>query len=288
MGRVGTMSGTTCLVTGATSGIGKETARQLAMLGATVIITGRDAARGAAAATEITRRAPLARVEVMTADLSSLAQVRSLAADVLSRHGRLDVLVNNAGVISPRRQLTADGLETTFAVNHLGPFLLTSLLRGLLMRSAPARVVTLSSAAHKQVRAIAWEDVPRGRRSGHGQAYPVSKLLNILFTAELARRLAGTGVTANCLHPGFVRTGLGRDVTGVLGAVLPLILRLRPGPEAGARTPVYLASSPEVAGVTGGYFVNRRPAEPSALAKDSQAAARLWALSEDLTGLGTA
>jgi len=279
------MSGTTCLVTGATSGIGKETARQLAMLGATVIITGRDAARGAAAAAEITRQAPLARVEVMTADLSSLAQVRSLAADVLSGHGRLDVLVNNAGVISPHRQLTAEGLETTFAVNHLGPFLLTSLLRGLLMRSAPARVVTLSSAAHKQVRALAWEDLPRGGRSGHGQAYPVSKLLNILFTSELARRLAGTGVTANCLHPGFVRTGLGRDVTGVLGAVLPLILRLRPGPEAGARTPVYLASSPEVAGVTGGYFVNRRPAEPSALAKDGQAAARLWALSEDLTGL---
>jgi NAD(P)-dependent dehydrogenase (short-subunit alcohol dehydrogenase family) len=272
-------------VTGATSGIGKEAALRLATLGATVILLARDAARGAAAKAQIQAREPLARVEVMTADLSSLAQVRSLAADVLSGHGRLDVLVNNAGVISPHRQLTAEGLETTFAVNHLGPFLLTSLLRGLLMRSAPARVVTLSSAAHKQVRAIAWEDLPRGGRSGHGQAYPVSKLLNILFTSELARRLAGTGVTANCLHPGFVRTGLGRDVTGVLGAVLPLILRLRPGPEAGARTPVYLASSPEVAGVTGGYFVNRRPAEPSALAKDGQAAARLWALSEDLTGL---
>jgi retinol dehydrogenase-14 len=282
---VGAMSGTTCLVTGASSGIGKETALRLAALGATVVIVARDAARGAAAGAEITGRVPLAQVEVMTADLSSLAQVRRLAGDVLGRHGRLDVLVNNAGVISPRRQLTVDGLETTFATNHLGPFLLTSLLRGLLERSAPARVVTVSSAVHKQVGAIPWDDLPRGAQSGQAQAYPVSKLLNILFTAELARRLAGTGVTANCLHPGFVRTSLGRDVTGVLGTVLPLILRLRPGPAAGARTPVYLASSPEVAGVTGGYFVNCKPAEPSALAKDTRSAARLWALSEDLAGL---
>jgi NAD(P)-dependent dehydrogenase (short-subunit alcohol dehydrogenase family) len=282
------MSGTTCLVTGATSGIGKETALRLAMLGATVIIVARDASRGAAAEAEITGRVPLAKVEVMTADLSSLAQVRRLAGDVLGRHSRLDVLVNNAGVISARRQLTGDGLETTFATNHLGPFLLTSLLRGLLERSAPARVVTVSSAVHKQVRAIPWDDLPRGAQSRQAQAYPVSKLLNILFTAELARRLAGTGVTANCLHPGFVRTSLGRDVTGVLGTVLPMILRLRPGPEAGARTSVYLACSPEVAGVTGGYFVNCKPAEPGALAKDTQAAARLWALSEDLVGLAAA
>lgn len=287
-GRVGAMSGTTCLVTGATSGIGKETALRLALLGATVVIVARDAARGAAAGAEITGRAPLAQVEVMTADLSSLAQVRRLAGDVLGRHGRLDVLVNNAGVISPRRTLTADGLETTFATNHLGPFLLTSMLRGLLERSSPARVVTVSSAAHKQVGAIPWDDLPRGAQSVQAQAYPVSKLLNILFTTELARHLAGTGVTANCLHPGFVRTSLGRDVTGVLGTVLPMILRLRPGPAAGARTPVYLASSPEVAAVTGGYFVNCKPAEPSALAKDTQAAARLWTLSEDLAGLAAA
>jgi retinol dehydrogenase 12 len=283
---VRTMDGMTCLVTGATSGIGKETALRLAALGATVIVSARDAARGAAAKAEIQAREPLARVEVMTADLSDLSQVRRLAADVRSRHDRLDVLVNNAGVISPGRQLTADGLETTFATNHLGPFLLTSLLRGLLERpGATARVVTVASAVHKQVRAIPWDDLPRGPRSGPGPAYPLSKLANILFTAELARRLSGTGVTANCLHPGFVRTALGRDVTGVAGAIVPLILRLRPGPVAGARTPVYLASSPEVAGVTGGYFVKCRAAQPSALARDGQAAARLWALSEDLTGL---
>jgi NAD(P)-dependent dehydrogenase (short-subunit alcohol dehydrogenase family) len=281
---VGAMSGTTCLVTGATSGIGKETALRLAMLGATVVIVARDAGRGAAAGAEITSRVPLARVEVMTADLSSLAQVRRLAGDVLGRHGRLDVLVNNAGVISPHCELTADGLETTFATNHLGPFLLTTLLCGLLERSAPARVVTVSSAAHKQVRAIPWDDLPRGAQSGQGQAYPLSKLLNILFTAELARRLAGTGVTANCLHPGFVRTALGRDMTGPLGAVVPLFLRFRPGPAAGAATSVYLASSPEVAGVTGGYFFKCKPARPSAPARDPIAAARLWALSEELAG----
>jgi NAD(P)-dependent dehydrogenase (short-subunit alcohol dehydrogenase family) len=286
--RVRTMSGTTCLVTGATSGIGQETALRLATLGATVILLARDAVRGATAKAEIQSREPLARVEVMTADLSSLSQVRRVAAEILAQRDRLDVLVNNAGVISPGRQLTPDGLETTFATNHLGPFLLTSLLRELLERSAPARVVTVSSAAHKQVRAIPWDDLPRGAQSGQGQAYPLSKLANILFTAELARRLSGTGVTANCLHPGFVRTALGREVTGVLGAIMPLALRLVPGPATGARTPVYLASSPEVAGVTGGYFAKCRPVQPSALARDDQAAARLWALSEDLTGLARA
>ena len=281
-----TMSGLTCLVTGATSGIGKETALRLAMLGAEVIVVARDTARGEAVAAEISSRAPLARVEVMTADLSSLAQVRRLAGEVVARRDRLDVLVNNAGVISMRRQLTAEGLETTFATNHLGPFLLTSLLRGLLEGSAPARVVTVSSAAHSQVRAIPWDDLPYGTDSGQGQAYPLSKLLNILFTAELARRLAGTGVTANCLHPGFVCTALGRDMTGVLSAVVPLLLRFRPGPATGAATSVYLASSAEVAGVTGAYFVKCKPARPSALARDAQAAARLWALSEDLAGVG--
>jgi NAD(P)-dependent dehydrogenase (short-subunit alcohol dehydrogenase family) len=275
------MSGKTCLVTGATSGIGKETAAGLASLGAAVIIVARDAARGAEAAGEIRQRVPLAQVETMTADLSSLAQVRVLAGEVAARHERLDVLVNNAGVISTRTQLSADGLETTFATNHLAPFLLTSLLRGLLERSSPARVVTVSSAAHRQVRAIPWDELARG---GQGQAYPLSKLMNILFTFELARRLAGTGVTANCLHPGFVRTALGRNVTGVPGAVVRFVLRFQPGPATGAETSVYLASSPEVTDVTGGYFVKCKPAQPSALARDTQSAARLWALSEELAG----
>ena len=272
-------------MTGATSGIGQETALRLAMLGARVIIVARDAARGERAGEEIRRRVPLAQVETVTADLSSLGQVRRLAEEVLARHDRLDVLVNNAGVIAMRPQVTADGFETTFVTNHLGPFLLTNLLRGLLERSAPARVVTVSSAVHKQVRTIPWDDLPRGAQAAHRQSYPLSKLLNILFTVELASRLSGTGVTANCLHPGFVRTALGRDVTGVSGAVVRLVLRFQPGPVKGAETSVYLASSSEVAGVTGGYFVKCKPAEPSALARDARAAARLWALSQELTGL---
>jgi NAD(P)-dependent dehydrogenase (short-subunit alcohol dehydrogenase family) len=279
------MSGKFCLVTGATSGIGKETAVQVAMLGATVIVVARTAAGGATAGAEIRRRVQHARVEVVTGDLSSLADVRRLAGEILARYDRLDVLVNNAGVIATRRQLTPEGLETTFVTNHLGPFLLTGLLRGLLERSAPARVVTVSSAAHKQVRSIPWDDLSRGAPDGQAQAYPLSKLLNILFTFELARRLTGTGVTANCLHPGFVRSALGRDVTGVLGAVVRLILPFQPGPATGAATSVYLASSPDVAEVTGRYFVKLKPAEPSALARDDRAAARLWTLSEELADL---
>jgi len=279
---VWSMVGKVCLVTGATGGIGKETAARLAGLGATVIMVGRDAVRGEVAAEEIRRRVPDARVESMAADLSRLAEVRGLAAQVLARHDRLDVLVNNAGVIMMRRELTADGLETTFATNHLGPFLLTGLLRELLERSAPARVVTVSSAAHKQVRTIPWDDLATAAHVAPSQVYPLSKLLNVLFTVELARRLEGTGVTANCLHPGFVRTDLGRHVTGPIGVLLRLILPLQPGPRTGAATPVYLASSPEVAGVTGRYFVKSRAAEPSRLAGDAEAAARLWALSEEL------
>jgi retinol dehydrogenase 12 len=279
---VGTMSGRTCLVTGATSGIGQETAVQLAGRGAAMIIVARDARRGAAAAAEIRRRVPSAQVETVTADLSEMAQVRRAAGEILDRCDRLDVLVSNAGVIMTHRRLTAAGLEMTFATNHLAPFLLISLLRGRLEDSAPARIVVVSSAAHRQVREIPWDDLPGGSQVRPEQAYPLSKLANILFTRELARRLADSGVTANCLHPGFVRTGLGRDVTGLPGVALRLGLRFVPGPDAGARTPVYLASSPEVAGVTGGYFARSRPAEPSALARDDEAAARLWALSEEL------
>jgi retinol dehydrogenase 12 len=279
------MSEKTCLVTGATSGIGKETAARLAMLGATVIMVGRDEARGAAAADEIRERVPRARIETMTADLSILASVRQLAAQVLARHERLDVLVNNAAVIMMRRRLTVDGLETTFATNHLGPFLLTNLLLELLVRSAPARVVTVSSAAHKQVRMIPWDDLPYGGEVRPAQTYPITKLLNLLFTVELARRLTGTGVTANCLHPGFVRTALGREVTGAFGVLLRLVLLLQPRPATGAATSVYLASSPEVAECSGQYFAKGRPAKPSALARDAAAAARLWTLSERLSGL---
>jgi retinol dehydrogenase-14 len=166
---------------------------------------------------------------------------------------------------------------TTFAVNHLTPFLLTTLLRERLEHSAPARVVTVSSNVHTRVRAIPWDGMATGKPD-----YDLSKLLNILFTVELARRLDGSGVTANCLHPGFIRTGLGRNVTGAFGVMLRAAMPFIPGPGKGAETSVYLAGSPEVAAVTGGYFAKSRPAQPSALAADTEAAARLWTLSEEL------
>jgi NAD(P)-dependent dehydrogenase (short-subunit alcohol dehydrogenase family) len=275
------VEGTTCLVTGATSGIGKATTARLAELGATVIAVARGRARGAQAADEIRQRAPRARVEVLTADLSHLGQVRRLAAQVQAGHDRLDVLVNNAGVAKFRRELTPDGLGVTLATNHLGPFLLTNLLLDRLKRSAPARVVTVSSDRHTRQRSIPWDDL----EPGHDCSYVASKLLNLLFTYELARRLAGTGVTANCLSPGFVRTELGREATGAFRVFLRLARPFQSSPQAGAATPVYLATSPEVAEVSGRYFEKCAPAQSSALSRDPAAAERLWQLSTRLSGL---
>jgi len=271
----------TCLVTGATSGIGKATAVRLAELGATVIAVARDQARGEQAAAEIRHRAPRSRVEVLTADLSRLGEVRALAAQVRDRYDRLDVLVNNAGVVKFRPELTPDGLGVTFATNHLGPFLLTNLLLDQLRHSAPARVLTVSSDRHKQQRSIPWEDL----EPGHDCTYKASKLLNILFTYQLARRLAGSGVTANCLSPGFVRTDLGREATGAFRVFLLLTRPFQSSPEAGAQTSVYLATSPEVSEVSGRYFEKSTPADPSALSRDPAAAERLWQLSAKLSGL---
>jgi retinol dehydrogenase 12 len=271
----------TCLVTGATSGIGKATAARLAELGATVLAVARDRARGEQAAAEIRRRAPRSRVEVLAADISHLGQVRALAAQVQDRYDRLDVLVNNAGVAKFRRELTPDGLGVTFATNHLGPFLLTNLLLDQLNRSARARVITVSSDRHTQQRSIPWDDL----EPGHDCTYKASKLLNILFTYELARRLAGTGVTANCLSPGFVRTELGREATGAFRVFLRLARPFQSSPEAGAQTSVYLATSPQVAQVSGRYFEKSTPAQSSALSQDPAAAKRLWQLSTQLSGL---
>jgi NAD(P)-dependent dehydrogenase (short-subunit alcohol dehydrogenase family) len=272
------------VVTGAAQGMGRAIAIEAAREGAAwVTLADIQDEAGQLAAAEV--RDAGAKAMFVRTDLRKAADIEHMIAETVRQAGGLDVLVNNAGVIMTRRVLTADGLETTFATNHLGPFLLTNLLRGRLERSAPARVVTVSSGAHKQVRTIPWDDLARGAPDGQAQSYPLSKLLNILFTVELARRLRDTGVTANCLHPGFVRSALGRDVTGVLGAVVRLVLPFQPGPATGADTSVYLAGSPEVAEVTGGYFVKRKPARPSALATDDRAAARLWTLSEELAGL---
>ncbi|MFC0550495.1 SDR family oxidoreductase [Planotetraspora thailandica] len=272
-----TMSGKVCLVTGGTSGIGRETAARLAELGATLVVVGRDAERGRAAVKEIRHRAPSAEVDLLTADMSSLAEVRRLAAEVLEKYHRLDVLDNNAGVIVLKRQFTVDGYETMFAVNHLAPFLLTSLLRERLVGSAPARVISVSSNVHSSVKRIPWNELARGEPS-----YPLSKLANILFTVELAKRLTGTGVVANCLHPGLIRTQLGREAHGVAKLLIAAAKPFMGTVQTGAATPVYLASAPEAAEVTGGYFFRSKQIEPSSLARDPEAAARLWALSEEL------
>jgi NAD(P)-dependent dehydrogenase (short-subunit alcohol dehydrogenase family) len=274
-----------CVVTGATSGIGKATATALARLGATVVLVGRDRGRTEAAAAEI---APVSasppRAEV--ADLASLEQVRGLAGRLAGLE-RIDVLINNAGLVLGERRITPDGLEHVFALNHLAPFLLTSLLLPKLTASAPAQVVTVTSDAHSAARLdLSDPNLEHGWDSW--RSYANSKLANILFTRELARRLEGTGVTANCAHPGVVRTGFGRESRPLLKLGIVIARPFMLSPERGADTIVYLASSPDVAGQTGGYYVKRQRREPSAAARDDAAARELWELSETLTGLAPA
>ena len=279
-----TMSGRTVLVTGATGGIGLATAFGLAGLGARVGIVGRDAARSEAAATRL--RGSREQVDVFVADVSSQDEVRRLANEVLAAYPRLDVLVNNVGGYWATRHTTVDGLERTFAVNHLAPFLLTNLLLDRLRASTPARVVTVSSGA-QAMGTIDFDDL-HGERDYSGQrAYNQSKLANVMFSSELARRLAGSGVTSNALHPGVVRTNFGReDSQGWMRLMLPVIRPFMKGPERGAATSVYLASSAEVEGMTGRYFTNSKPRASSKASQDAAAAARLWEVSVGLVGLG--
>ena len=269
------MNGRVCLVTGATSGIGKEIARDLAKMGATVVLVGRDREKCESA----TREMAGGNASYLLADLSSQASIRQMADEFLDRHEKLHVLVNNAGVFMGRRVETADGMEFTFAVNHLAPFLLTSLLAGALERGSPARVVTTSSLAHKGA-AMDFDDLQFEKRPYSGiKAYSQSKLANILFTSALAQRLKGA--TANCFHPGGVRTNLVQ--TGIYGAVWSMAGPFLASPEKGADTGVYLASSPDVQGVSGKYFVKRKETRPSAAALDGEAARRLWNVSEEQT-----
>ena len=249
------MKGKVCVVTGATSGIGKAAAAALAGLGATVVLVGRDLGRTEAAAAEI---APVSvsppRAEI--ADLASLEQVRGLA-ERLAGLERIDVLVNNAGLVLGERRITPDGLEHVFALNHLAPFLLTNLLLPKLTASAPARVITVTSDAHSAARLdLGDPNLEHGWDSW--RSYANSKLANILFTRELARRLDGTGVTANCAHPGVVRTGFGRESRPLLKLGITIARPFMASPDRGADTIVYLASSPDVAGQTGGYYVKRQ------------------------------
>src|SRR6266516_3489274 len=275
------MDGEVCVVTGATSGIGKATAVALAGLGAQVVLVGRDRDRGAATAAEVAAAgASPPRLEI--ADLASMAQVRALAGR-LGALERIDVLVNNAGLMAGRRRVTADGFEEVFAVNHLAPFLLTNLLTGKLTAAA-ARVITVTSDAHAAAR-LDLDDPQLARGWESWRAYASSKLANILFTRELARRLEGTRVTANCAHPGMVRTRFGREARLPVRAGVTLARPFMLSPRRGADTIVYLATSPEVAAATGGYYAKRQRREPSAAARDDAAAKRLWQLSEELTGL---
>ncbi|HEV8528288.1 MAG TPA: SDR family NAD(P)-dependent oxidoreductase [Actinomycetes bacterium] len=279
----GLMTGRTVLVTGGTGGIGRATAAGLAALGAWVGISGRDLARTRAAAADIAATSGNPAVDAFAADMSSQVEVRRLAREVLAAYPRLDVLINNVGGFWASRRVTADGLEHTFAVNHLAGFLLTDLLLDRLKASAPARIVTVSSGAQSMGK-VNFDNLQGERGYSGQQAYNQSKLANVMFTYELARRLDGSGVTATVLHPGVVRTRFAADDPSPMWRVLlPLIRPLLKSPEKGAATSIYLASSPEVEGVTGEYFVNRKPRTSSKPSYDQAAAARLWQISVELT-----
>ncbi len=276
-----TMAGKTVLVTGATSGIGRVMASELAALGARVGIVGRDPARTEAVRDAIRAAGTNQAVESFLCDFSSQKSIRALAREVDARFDRLHVLVNNAGAVNGSRRVTEDGLELTFAVNHLGYFLLTELLLPRLKASAPARIVSTASAAHFGQR-IDFDDLQGEKGYRAFRAYGRSKLANILFTRELARRIAGTGVTANCFHPGVVRSGFARNDKGLiaLGAKLGGLFMI--SPEKGADTGVWLATAPELEGVSGKYFAKRREARGSPAARDEATAKRLWDASEQL------
>jgi retinol dehydrogenase 14 len=274
------LSGKVCMVTGASSGIGLVTARRLAEMGAHVCMVCRDRVRGEAAMNEIKQKSG-GGVELMIADLGSQKAIRKLADQYLARHDRLDVLVNNAGLMRRYRTLTEDGLEETFAVNHIAYFLLTNLLLDLLKRSAPSRVVNVASVAHSSG-TINFDDLQGQKSYSSMSAYRQSKLANILFTYELARRTRGTGVTVNCLHPGIIATGIVRDLPKVVALALRMFFTTA---EKGADTSVYLACSPEIEQVTGKYFVNKKEARSGEESYNEEVARRLWTVSARLTGL---
>jgi NAD(P)-dependent dehydrogenase (short-subunit alcohol dehydrogenase family) len=270
------LAGKTFVITGATSGIGLETALRLAERGARLALVGRDRRRGEAALAAVRQRASGCDIQIHYADLMRLGEVRRLAFDLLSALPRIDVLLNNAGAIFRERQETADGLERTFALNHMAYFLLTDLLRDRLVESAPARVVNVASEAHRGAR-LDFADLQNARNYTGWSAYRRSKLANILFTRQLARRLEGTGVTANCLHPGFVASRFGDETGGLFRLGLSWAKSLFAiSPEQGARTSVHVATAPEPGITSGRYYVKSKPATPSPAALDDVAAVRLW------------
>ena len=278
------MKDKTVLITGANAGIGLETSVGLAKLGARVLMVSRDEGRGREALDIVKEKTGNYNIHLLIADLSDPSAIRNLARDVERDFGALHVLLNNAAVIPRRRELTKDGLEVQFAVNHLAYFHLTGLLLGLLKANAPARVVNVSSQVHAGA-TIEFDDLQSEREYGRTRVYGKTKLANILFTYELARRLEGTGVTANCLHPGVVATNLLADAGG-LPRKLKAVTRIAAvSMETGARTSVYLASSEEVEGVSGKYFVKEKAVPSSPESYDEEAARRLWDISCRMTGL---
>jgi len=279
------MNGRICVVTGATHGVGLATAHALAALGASVVLHGRDLDRARAAAADIVRDSGNTEVRAVQADFAELGQVRRLAQQLSAQLPRLDVLINNAGMMSAARARSADGYDLTFAVNHLAPFLLTNLLLDKLKSSAPARVIVVASEAHRRAR-LDFADLMNASVSGLLSAYARSKLANVLFARALAARLAGSGVTVNALHPGFVYSNLFHSSPAALRVVLATLARpFMLTPEQGARTSVYLAAAPQVAGRSGDYYRACRPESPSAAAQSEADAERLWQESARLTGL---
>jgi NAD(P)-dependent dehydrogenase (short-subunit alcohol dehydrogenase family) len=278
------MGGKVCMVTGANSGIGKATALELASLGATVVMVCRSQERGEAALAEIKQKSSNQRIFLLLADLASQAAIRKLAEDFNKQFSALHVLINNAGIIPRKRQVTVDGFETQFAVNHLAPFLLTNLLLDTLKRSAPARIVTVTSDMHRGA-SISFDDLQSVGSYRPVRVYSETKLANVLFTYELARKLKGTKVTANCLHPGMVATKLLADGIGIPRPLTSTTKLIGSSPEKGAKTSIYLAASPEVEGVSGKYFVKEKPVESSQISYDQSLAGRLWKQSAELAGL---
>lgn len=277
------IEGSTCIVTGANAGIGKATAIEMARMGARVVMVCRNRERGRQALVEVCHASGSSAVDLILADLSVRKEVRDLAARIADDYPQVDVLVNNAGLFQRKRSETVDGLETTFAVNHMAYFILTLDLIETLKASAPARIVNVASSAHSGNK-MDFDDLQGARKYSGWKAYGRSKLANVLFTYELARRLDGTGVTANVLHPGVVASQFGRKGNGLLSMIWSLGGRFMKTAEEGARTSVYLASSPDVDGVTGAYFANEKRVRSSRESMNEEAAARLWEESLRLAG----
>ena len=279
------MRGKTVVVTGATDGVGRQAALKIAEAGASLILVSRNPDKGRTVVEDLRKRAGNDSIEFLQADLSRLADIWRVAAEIRERCVRLDVLLNNAGGIFMQRAETADGIEMTFALNHLNYFLLTHELRDLLRASAPARVVNVASAAHGRGR-IDFDDLESRKSYGGWRAYSQSKLANIMFTYELARRLDGTGVTANALHPGFVRTKFGSNNSWLAKIGIAIAMRVSGIPvDAGGETSIYLATSPDVEGATGGYYDQCAAVRSSAISYDEAAAVRLWEVSTQMTGI---